>query len=109
MKWNIKYKNEFKKELSKIKHIKSKFFYPLNSENLRNQDLAEGIKVIFSKQINFGFQYLTEILIIGIKNNFSISEVPITFVNRIRGKSSVNLKIIIEAFLGLLILKIKNF
>ena len=58
-----------KKELSKIKHIKSKFFYPLNSENLRNQDLAEGIKVIFSKQINFGFQYLTEILIIGIKNS----------------------------------------
>jgi len=66
-------------------------------------------KVIQSKQINFGFIYLTEILIIAIKNGFSISEVPITFVNRIKGKSSVNLKSIIESFLGVLILKIKNF
>ena len=66
-------------------------------------------KVIQSKQINFGFIYLTEILIISIKNGFSISEVPITFVNRLKGKSSVNLKSIIESFLGLLILKIKDF
>ena len=66
-------------------------------------------KVIQSKQINFGFIYLTEILIIGIKNGFRISEVPITFVNRIKGKSSVNLKSFIESFLGILILKIKNF
>ena len=59
--------------------------------------------------MNFGFIYLTEILIIGIKNGFRISEVPITFVNRIKGKSSVNLKSFIESFLGILILKIKNF
>ena len=39
------------KEFNKIKPRKNKYFYPLNSENLRNQDLAQGIKVIFSKQI----------------------------------------------------------
>ena len=66
-------------------------------------------KVIQSNQINSGFIYLTEILVISLKNNFSISEVPITFVNRTKGKSSVNLKSIIESFLGILNLKIKNF
>ena len=39
------------KEFNKIKLRKNKHFYPLNSENLRNRDLAQGIKVIFSKQI----------------------------------------------------------
>ena len=39
------------KEFNKIKLRKNKYFYPLNSENLRNRDLAQGIKVIFSKQI----------------------------------------------------------
>lgn len=31
--------------------MKSKYFYPLNSDNLRKQDLAKAIKVIFSRQI----------------------------------------------------------
>ena len=66
-------------------------------------------KVIQSNQINSGFIYLTEILVIALKNNFSISEFPIRFVNRVKGESSVNLKSIIESFLGILNLKIKNF
>ena len=66
-------------------------------------------KVIQSNQINSGFIYLTEILVISLKNNFSISEVPITFINRAKGKSSVNLKSLIETFLGILNLKIKDF
>ena len=66
-------------------------------------------KVIEVDQINSGFIYLTEILIIALKNGFKISEIPITFVNRSRGNSSVNFKIIIESFLGILSLKIKNF
>ena len=66
-------------------------------------------KVIEVDQINSGFIYLTEILIIALKNGFKISEIPITFVNRSKGESSVNFKIIIESFLGILGLKIKNF
>ena len=66
-------------------------------------------KVIESKQIIPGFIYLTETLVIGLKNNFKISELPTTFVNRTKGQSSVKLKDIIESFLGILILKIKNF
>ena len=31
--------------------MNSKYFYPLNSDNLRKQDLAKAIKVIFSRQI----------------------------------------------------------
>jgi len=44
-------KNYLKKELAKIKNSKSQYFYPLNSDNMRDQDLSEAIKVIFSRQL----------------------------------------------------------
>jgi len=40
-----------KKEFKKLKFLKNKFFYPLNHDNLRYQDLLEGVKVIFSRQL----------------------------------------------------------
>ena len=66
-------------------------------------------KVIEYDQINDGFIYLTEILIIALKYNFKISEYPITFVNRTRGASSVKFKNIVESFIGVLKLKTKKF
>ena len=66
-------------------------------------------KVIEYDQINDGFIYLTEILIIALKYNFKISEYPITFVNRTRGESSVKFKNIVESFIGVLKLKTKKF
>ena len=44
-------KNYLKRELAKIKNSKSQYFYPLNSDNMRDQDLSEAIKVIFSRQL----------------------------------------------------------
>ena len=66
-------------------------------------------KVIERDQINSGFIYLTEILVIALKNNFKISESPITFVERVKGNTSVKLINMIESFVGILNLKLKNF
>jgi len=66
-------------------------------------------KVIEKDQINTGFIYLTEILVIAIKNGFKISECPITFVDRVKGQTSIKLRNIVESFLGILNIKLKNF
>ena len=42
------------------------------------------------------------------KNKFSIGEIPTIFVNRIRGESSVNTKLIIDSFIGLIKLYFKK-
>ena len=62
-------------------------------------------KILEFKQINYDFLYLTEILIITFKNNFNCSEVPITFVNRTRGQSSVNIIGILKSLFGIIKLK----
>ena len=49
-----------------------------------------------------GFIILSEIILILSKNNFKISEIKSTFINRVRGESSVNFKLIFESLLGLL-------
>ena len=66
-------------------------------------------KVIEYDQINSGFIYLTEILLIALKYDFKISEYPITFVNRSKGESSVKFKHIVESFFGILKLRTKKF
>ncbi len=48
-----------------------------------------------------GFIILSEIILILWKKNFKISEIKSIFRNRVRGESSVNLKLIIESFFGL--------
>tara|TARA_B100000029_G_C17320839_1_gene868029 strand:- start:163 stop:876 length:714 start_codon:yes stop_codon:yes gene_type:complete len=58
--------------------------------------------------INSGFIYLTETLVIAFKNNFKCSELPITFVNRTRGQSSVNLKGVFDSFIGILKIKLNS-
>lgn len=65
-------------------------------------------KIIEFEQMNFDFLYLTETLIITFRNKFICSEVPITFVNRTRGQSTVNIKGILRSFFGILKLKINE-
>tara|TARA_B100000902_G_scaffold291612_1_gene277990 strand:- start:3572 stop:4285 length:714 start_codon:yes stop_codon:yes gene_type:complete len=48
-----------------------------------------------------GFIILSEIILVLWKNNFKISEIKTIFRNRIRGESSVNLKLIIDSLIGL--------
>lgn len=64
----------------------------------------EATKLIVKKcgKIGDGFIILSEILLILNINKFKINEVSSIFVNRVRGESSVNLKLIIQSFLGLI-------
>ena len=62
-------------------------------------------------KIGDGFIVLSEILLMIKLNNFKIHEVPTIFVNRKRGQSSVNFKLIIQSLIGLIklyFIKINN-
>ncbi len=61
-------------------------------------------KTIISKcnKTGGGFIILSEIVLILWKNNFKISEIKSIFINRARGESSVNIKLILESLFGLL-------
>ena len=53
-------------------------------------------------KIGDGFIVLSEILVELYLNNFRIDEIHSKFVNRTRGESSVNFKLIVESFIGLI-------
>ena len=53
-------------------------------------------------KIGDGFIVLSEILMVINSSNFKINEIESVFVNRERGESTVNLKLVIYSFLGLL-------
>jgi dolichol-phosphate mannosyltransferase len=53
-------------------------------------------------QINFGFTYLSEQAFILHKNGYSISEIPITFVNRRLGSSTVGASEIYSSLKGII-------
>jgi dolichol-phosphate mannosyltransferase len=61
-------------------------------------------KIVIKKsgKIGDGFIILSEILLIIYNQNFKIGEIDSKFVNRVRGESSVNVKLIIESFFGLI-------
>jgi dolichol-phosphate mannosyltransferase len=62
-------------------------------------------------KIGDGFIILSEILLVLYLNKYRIFETSTTFVNRIRGESSVNLKLIFSSLIGLfkLFFNKKNF
>jgi len=53
-------------------------------------------------KIGDGFIILSEILLILHNNNFKIADIKSKFVNRVRGNSSINFKLIKESFVGLI-------
>ena len=61
------------------------------------------LKVVISKcgKIGDGFIVLSEFLLQLKLHNFKISETPSIFVNRKRGESSVNLRLILQSLFGL--------
>ena len=52
------------------------------------------------KQVNTGFIFLSEQALILADNGISPNELPITFVNRIHGKSSVGLSEVVNSLIG---------
>ncbi len=59
-------------------------------------------------KIGDGFIILSEILVILHLNNFKINEIHSKFVNRVRGESSVNFKLILQSFVGLIKIYLKK-
>jgi dolichol-phosphate mannosyltransferase len=88
--------------------------------NINITDITNGLRrynyqcvdlILSFKQLNSGFIYLTEQALIARAKNLEILEMPITFVNRNRGNSTVSLKEIYSSLWGifLLMFKKKNF
>jgi dolichol-phosphate mannosyltransferase len=63
---------------------------------------AANIIIKKSGKIGDGFIILSEILLIINNQKFKIAEINSKFVNRVRGESSISIKLIIESFLGLI-------
>ena len=59
-------------------------------------------------KIGDGFIILSEILLVLYKRNFKIGEINTKFVNRSRGESSANLRLIIASFIGLIKIYLKR-
>ena len=59
-------------------------------------------------KIGDGFIVLSEILVVLYLNNFKINEIHSKFVNRVRGESSVDFKLILQSFVGLIKIYLKK-
>jgi len=96
-----------RKILSKLSN-----FLARNLLNIKINDFTNGFR-FYSKRsiekivsrcgnIGDGFIILSEIIVVLNNNNFKIDEKPTNFFNRTRGESSVNLKLIVESFFGII-------
>ena len=71
------------------------------------------VKTLVSKcnKLGGGFIILSEIILVFYNKNYKISEIQSIFKNRVRGESSVNLRLVLESLNGLIklyLLKILN-
>ena len=96
-----------RKILSKLSN-----FLARNLLNININDFTNGFR-FYSKRsvkkiiarcgnIGDGFIILSEIIVVLNNNNFKIDEKSTIFFNRMRGQSSVNFKLIIESFIGII-------
>ena len=96
-----------RKILSKLSNNLAKFLLRININDFTNGYRfysRRSIKKIISNcgKIGDGFIILSEIIVALNKHNYKISEHPTIFLNRQRGKSSVNLKLILQSLFGLI-------
>jgi dolichol-phosphate mannosyltransferase len=96
-----------RKIFSKLSNILAKAIL-----NIDVKDYTNGFRIYSKKatylitkkcgKIGDGFIVLSEILLILNINKFKIHEVSTVFVNRKRGESSVNLRLVLQSFIGLI-------
>tara|TARA_B100000795_G_scaffold261739_1_gene238831 strand:+ start:112 stop:840 length:729 start_codon:yes stop_codon:yes gene_type:complete len=96
-----------RKIFSKLSNILAK-----NILNVNVSDYTNGFRIYSNKAIKLvikkcgnigdGFIVLSEILMVININNLKIDETHGIFINRVRGESSVNLKLILQSLFGLL-------
>ena len=97
-----------------LSNMLARFFLKINLRDFTNGFRFYSIrsaKKIVKKcgNIGDGFIILSEIIVVINNNNFRIKELPTIFINRSRGESSVNLKLILQSLYGLIKLTfIKN-
>ena len=93
--------------LSKLSNLLARYLL-----GIKLKDFTNGFR-IYSKRaaekiakkcgnIGDGFIILSEIIVVIKNNSFNIGETETTFVNRVRGESSVNIKLIIASLYGIL-------
>lgn len=102
LKWSVS-----RRIFSKLSNILARIFLRINIKDFTNgfrfYSIRSAEKIVKKcGNIGGGFIILSEIIVVINNNHFKIHEVPTIFVNRTRGKSSVNLKLIIQSFLGLI-------
>ena len=71
------------------------------TNGLRRYSIQAVEKIITTRQVNTGFIYLSEQAKIIVKSGYTIDELPIVFVNRIAGSSTVGSKEIIDSLRGI--------
>jgi dolichol-phosphate mannosyltransferase len=85
--------------------------------NLETSDVTNGLRryshksakiIISHKQKNSGFIFLSEQALLLSKSGINSTEIPIVFVNRIHGESSVGLSEIIDSLRGVVLLYLAN-
>jgi len=96
-----------RKILSKLSNFLANFILRINVT-----DYTNGFRIYSNKAVNIilkkcgnigdGFIILSEILLVIYINKLKIDQIDSIFVNRLRGKSSVNFTLIFQSFLGLL-------
>ena len=96
-----------RKILSKLSNILARKFLNINVSDYTNGFRIysnNAIELIIKKcgRIGDGFIVLSEILIVVSVNKLKIDETHSIFVNRVRGESSVSLKLILQSLFGLL-------
>jgi hypothetical protein len=95
-----------RKILSKLSNILAKTILKVNIS-----DYTNGFRIYSNNSINLiikkcgnigdGFIVLSEILMVINVNNLRINETHSIFINRARGESSVNIKLIFQSLIGL--------
>lgn len=96
-----KYSNKIAKRV-----LKTKLNDLTSGFRVYDRKVLEGID--FRSIKSNGYAFLVEILNLVIKNQYTVSEFPISFVDRTNGKSKMSVKIILESALNLFKLYIKN-
>jgi len=102
--------------LSKLSNLLARFLLgvPVNDYTNGYRFYSKrAIKTVISKCNKLGGEFiiLSEIILVLFKMKYKISEIESIFRNRVRGKSSVNLSLVFQSFVGLIklyLLKISN-
>ncbi len=92
---------------SKLANLFARFFLQINvcdyTNGFRIYSRRSAKKIIKDcGKIGDGFIVLSEILLKIYQSKFKIMEIETIFINRVRGESSVNFKLIIQSFFGLM-------